>query len=270
MSDILEAKDVRQRLKLDKDMLKASEVLSADEARFLVDTYYQIQDSRIRASAQVRSLVGNNEPSSLLEWVGEINEDLEHNIKRALGRYAKANPVGEWSLGIKGIGPVLSAGLLAHIDITKAPTVGHIWRFAGQDPTCKWLKGQKRPWNASLKVICWKIGEAFVKVKSRKGDIYGQFYTQRKALEEANNNMLKYQAQADEGAKRVGKKTEAFKHYSVGKLPPGHIHARAKRYATKLFLAHWHEVAYREHYKTDPPLPYPISHLGHAHHIKAA
>jgi hypothetical protein len=45
------------------------------------------------------------------------------------------------------------------------------------------------------------------------------------------------------------------------------LHARAKRYAVKLFLAHLHEVWYREHYKTAPPIPYPIAHLGHAHYI---
>jgi hypothetical protein len=40
---------------------------------------------------------------------------------------------------IKGIGPVIAAGLLANIDITKAPTAGHIWRFAGLDPSSKWV-----------------------------------------------------------------------------------------------------------------------------------
>jgi hypothetical protein len=35
----------------------------------------------------------------------------------------------------------------------------------------------------------------------------------------------------------------------------------------KLFLAHYHEVAYKDHYKTEPPLPYAIAHLGHAHKI---
>ena len=39
----------------------------------------------------------------------------------------------------RGIGPVIAAGLLANIDIKQAPTVGHIWRFAGLDPTNKWI-----------------------------------------------------------------------------------------------------------------------------------
>ena len=109
-----------------------------------------------------------------------------------------------------------------------------------------------------------------MKVSSNKNDTYGQFYLQRKEQEILKNENLEFKEQADAGAKRVGKTTDAYKAYSVGKLPPAHVHARAKRYAVKLFLAHWHEVAYREHFKCEPPLPYPIAHQGHAHHIKAA
>ena len=61
------------------------------------------------------------------------------------------------------------------------------------------------------------------------------------------------------GTKKIGKDTDAIKSYRVGKLPPAHIHARAKRYAVKLFLAHFHETGYRLHYGTEPPAPYPIS-----------
>jgi hypothetical protein len=63
----------------------------------------------------------------------------------------------------------------------------------------------------------------------------------------------------------VGKSTEAFKHYSAGRLPPGQIDARARRYAVKLFLSHLHEVWYKAHFGKAPPLPYPIAILGHAH-----
>ncbi|WP_348701051.1 hypothetical protein, partial [uncultured Limnobacter sp.] len=138
--------ELKPKLSLAKDLLESSKSMTVDQARFLVDTYYQIQDARIRAAAQVRSLVSSEEPHSLLDWVGDVNFELENKIKRTLEIYAKHNPVGQWSLSITGIGPVIAAGLLAHIDITKAPTVGHIWRYAGQDPTCTWEKGQKRPW----------------------------------------------------------------------------------------------------------------------------
>jgi hypothetical protein len=67
--------------------------------------------------------------------------------------------------------------------------------------------------------------------------------------------------------KKIGKDTDAYKAYSVGKLPPAHIHARATRYAVKLLLAHLHEVMYVQHHGRQPPLPYAIGILGHAHKI---
>ena len=69
-------------------------------------------------------------------------------------------------------------------------------------------------------------------------------------------------------AKEYGKETEAFKAYSVGKLPKAHIQARAERYAVKIFLSHWHTVAYCEAHGKLPPKPYVLSILGHADMIQ--
>jgi hypothetical protein len=52
-------------------------------------------------------------------------------------------------------------------------------------------------------------------------------------------------------------------------LPQKALHERSKRWAVKLFLAHWHAEAYRRHYGKEPPLPYAIGILGHAHRIEA-
>lgn len=255
--------------RLTKDIAKAAITLSDQEARFLVDTYYQMQDNRIRADGQIRAMGESEEPHSVLTWLSEQNETLEHQIKRALDKYSFSHPDGQWLRGIYGIGPVIAAGLLAHIDITKAPTVGHIWRFAGLDPTLEWKKGQKRPFNARLKVLCWKAGESFVKFSGDEKCHYGHWWRKRKDEELAKNEAGEFkQAAADILArKNFGKETEAYKAYSVGKLPPAHIHARARRYAVKLFLAHLHEQMYRRHFGTEPPLPYPIAILGHAHYI---
>lgn len=251
--------------KLTKDLRAGSATLGQSEARFLVDSYYQMQDARIRAAGQVRSV--EDEPHSVLSWLQDQNQVLENQIRGALKVYAENNPVGEWMLAITGIGPVISAGFLAHIDITMAPTVGHIWRYAGQDPTCVWAPKTKRPWNAQLKVICWKAGESFVKVSSNENDIYGKVYRQRKALEIERNEAGAFadQAAAKLAKFKIGKTTEAYKHYSAGRLPDAHIHARAKRYAVKLFLSHLHGFWYENHYGAPPPLPYPIAILGHAH-----
>lgn len=52
-------------------------------------------------------------------------------------------------------------------------------------------------------------------------------------------------------------------------LPPAHIDAMARRYAVKLFLAHYWFVAWSiDHPGETPVLPYPVVHLGHAHVIE--
>lgn len=255
--------------RLSKDIKAASITMSPNEARYMVDAYYQLQDYRKAAANQFRALAESKEPNSAIAWLQEQNETIENQIKRALDAWTADKPLSQWARSNVGIGPVISAGLLAHIDITKAPTVGHIWRFAGLDPTQQWNKGEKRPWNAPLKTLCWKIGESFVKVCNHKDDFYGKIYTKRKELESASNDAGKYgdQATAKLEKFKIGKDTDAYKAYSVGKLPPAHIHARAKRYAVKLYLAHYHHVAYKLHYGTEPPKPYVIEHMGHVDYI---
>lgn len=258
-------------LKLTRDLRNAAKTLSAQEARFLVDSYYTIQEYRKRTDNQIRALTESGEPCEVLKWFAENNRNLENQVKSALQVYVKHTVLGERLLSVMGIGPVISAGLMAHIDITRAPTAGHIWSFAGLNPEQEWKKGEKRPWNASLKTLCWKIGESFVKVSNREGATYGRIYQERKSIEQGKNAAGEFEEQADAvlKSKNIGKSTEAYQYYLAGELPPAHIHARAKRYAVKLFLAHYHEVAYKLHYRRQPPLPYPIVHLGHVHHIKA-
>lgn len=255
--------------RLNRDLMRAMSDIGVDEARYLVDSYYQIQDYRKASNNQGRALERSDEPHGVVGWLGSQMNAVEGQLKRALGEWAAQQPAGAWAQSIVGIGPVLSAGLLAHIDITKAPTVGHIWRFAGLDPTVRWEKGQKRPWNAALKVLSWKIGQSFVKVSGNERDVYGKIYLARKARETEMNDALAFSDQAERklATTRIGKDTEAYKAYSGGKLPPSHIHARAERYAVKLFLSHFHEAAYFAHYQTLPPKPYVITHLQHAHYI---
>lgn len=255
--------------RLTKDERAAAATLGRAEARFLVDAYYQLQDNRIRSDGQVRSMSKDGEPHAVLQWLADMNRTLEDSLKSALDAYSTASPVGQWLRRQKGIGPVIAAGLLAHLDITRAETAGAFWSFAGLDPRASWNKGEKRPWSAALKVLCWKLGESFVKVSGHDDAFYGRIYKERKALETARNEAGDYadQAAAKLEKFRIGKDTDAYKAYSAGRLPPAHIHARAKRYAVKLLIAHLHEVMYLDHFGREPPLPYAIAHLDHAHRI---
>ncbi len=159
------APDFEPVVRLSKDLANAAKLLSREEVRYLVDSYYQIQDIRKASSNQVGSIERAAkkatkdgkvaaEPTELITWLTTETGKFEDQIKRGLQKYAENQRVGRWALSVYGIGPIIAAGLPAHIDIEKAPTVGHIWRFAGQDPTLVWLPKTKRPFNASLKVLC--------------------------------------------------------------------------------------------------------------------
>ena len=259
-----EVTELRESIKrLSRDLLQATATMSEQEARFLVDAYYLMQDDRKRAHNQVRQMEA--EPHTVIAWLAEQSVTLEQQIKRALESYTDVKPVGVWLKANFGIGPVISAGLLAHIDINKAPTVGHIWRFAGLDPSVKWEKKTKRPWNADLKTLCWKIGQSFMKFSGNDACVYGQVYRERKAYEIARNDSG---GNAETAARILAEKkfrpdTDAVKHYTAGHLPPAQIDARARRYAVKLFLSHLQLVWYFHEFRKLPTNPYALGQLDH-------
>lgn len=243
--------------------------LEAGEIRALVGYYYDIQVYRISLGNQIRSLRASGGEPQLAPWLFEQLRAVEHEVQTAMDLWTQDHVVGRWSRTIVGIGPVLAAGLLAHIDIERAPTVGHIWAYAGLDPSRRWERGKPRPWNAQLKTICWRIGRSFVLHRAHPHCFYGQVYAERKALEESRNARGEYaeQARAALEERRI-QDAATRKIYEQGKLPPGRIDLRARRYAVKLFLAHWHHVAYESRYGCPPPRPYVIEHLGHAHYLR--
>ena len=163
-----------------------------------------------------------------------------------------------------GIGPVISAGLLAHFDIRKAYYPSQFISFCGLNPTVVWEKNCRRPWNAELKtLVAFKAGECFVKVSNHDSDVYGKVYRaekDRQAIlnEQGANKELSAKILTE---KTWDKKTDAYKAYSKGILPPAHIHARGRRYAVKMFVFHIHEMMFRDFYPGETyPDPYIIAH----------
>ena len=265
-----EMPDLTPIVRLTRDLKSAARLLTDAEARYMVDSYYAMQEDRIRAAHQMRTLGEGGEPNSLMVWLLDQRESLEKQVARALDAYSAGNVIGEWMRLQIGIGPIIAAGMLANIDIKRAPTAGHIWRYAGLDPTVQWKKGEKRPWNAGLKRLCWLLGESFVKVSGHPDALYGQIYKQRKLVEEANNLAGKFadQAAAALAAKRFGADTAARAHYEAGRLPPARVHLRAKRVAVKRFLSDLQAVWYFNEYGRLAPMPWIIAQGGHAHYVQ--
>jgi len=231
---------------LSRDLRRASDTMGRDEARFLVDQYYGVQKVRKATTEQIRSIEKSdiNEPHDMLtHTLGNLRK-MESQIVATLTRYTDNHALSQWSKSICGIGPVLSAGLLAYIDTDRASSPASVWRFAGYDPTAVWNKGEKRPHNGDLKTLCWKIGESFQKVCNNPKDFYGHMYQNRKAYESPKNESGEYadQAKRQLEIKNYKKNTDAYKAYIQDKLPLGHLDERAKRHATKIFLSHYWEA----------------------------
>jgi hypothetical protein len=224
--------EAAQVKRMNRVLVKTAATLGRDDARYLVSAYYAVQRHRESAEAQLRSAAGGSQPHELIAWLAEQDRVVEKQIKRALDEWTDALPAARWAKSIIGVGPVISAGLAAHIDISKCRTVSQIWRFAGYDPTLKWACGTKCPWNPHLKHVCGLAGESFVKTSGHEDGFYGRFYLARKRVEQ-------------------------------GKLPPAQIHVRAMRGAVKLFLAHYYYVAWVAATGAEPPKPYAMEILGH-------
>ena len=260
--------DVPLWSKLSKDVRSMSSSFDQRSVRELVSTYYRIQDDRIALAAQARELQKAGSPHELAEFLADNLSYMETSLKYPLERFAETYAVGRWALSQYGIGPVITAGLISHIDINKAHTAGSIWRYAGLDPTISWNKGEKRPYNADLKTLCWKIGQSFMKFSNREQCFYGKLYLQDKARRQKLNEEGAYSDRAKEILEtknwRVNKTSN---HLKEGVLPPAQIDAQARRFAVKIFLSHFHAVWYEDHYKKPAPRPYTIAHMDHVHEI---
>jgi len=160
-------------------LVKTAATLGRGDACYLVNAYYAMQRQRESAEAQLRR-ASDSRPHEVIAWVIEQDRIVEKQIKRVLDEWSNAIPAARWAKGIIGVGPMIAASLAAHIDISKCRTVGQIWRFAGYDPTLKWARGTKCPWNRHLKRVCWLAGESFVKTSGHEDGFYGRLYLARK------------------------------------------------------------------------------------------
>jgi len=110
----------------------------------------------------------------------------------------------------------------------------------------------KPPHNLKLRTILWLMGQSFIKVCNR-GSLYGRLIVERKVYENEMNEKGMYKAQADEilSKHNIGKTTDAYKAYIVGKLPKAHIQQRCENYAVRIFLDHLWKAMYYATYKKE-------------------
>jgi hypothetical protein len=216
--------------------------LKTHEIGEMVELYYDSQSLRIAHANKERT----EPPSELAGWLEFWSHAGETVITGALRRWIESEespPEAKWAYDQVGIGPIIASGLAAHIIPEKANTVSAVWMFAGLAPGFdRKQKGVKLPYNARLKVLCFKIGESFVKVSGRDDAFYGKLYAQFKAEEIRRNESGLYKEAANRELTSKKFKAEdsvTKKRLLAGMLSDAHLHARAKRRTTKMFLSHY-------------------------------
>ena len=119
-----------------------------------------------------------------------------------------------------------------------------------------------RPWHRKLRILVIYIGNVIRHNWQYSTGFYSNLYKERKTYEHERNERLVYKSTAEMiFAKEIHKKgTSPYEWYSKGMLPPVHIQARAMKWATKLFLSHYFDVAYYEIYGRLPEPPHILAY----------
>ncbi|MEM2618915.1 MAG: transposase [Candidatus Hadarchaeales archaeon] len=214
--------------------------------RILYENYLDLQTLRIALNNRV-ILYGKFNmltPSQHLT-LSRIVKDLERKEKEVaelLKEEVELVPVwNHWLSKVKGIGPVMGAGVITWIDdISRFPTVSKLWAYAVGKPGERREKNKKVHYNPKLKTLCWKIGMQFLKARGGYAELYRGF----KAGYERREDLKK----VEKGSYKV------------------RIHLMALRKTVKIFLQHlW--VRWRELEGLPVTRPYAIDRLGHTSYI---
>lgn len=214
--------------------------------RILVETYYDIQKLRMSEGNRLRmydrfGMLTSLQSAKLQEIVNDLERD-EGKITKFLDDELKGIPIWlSWLKHVKGVGPMMGAGLIAWIDdIGRFDTVSKLWQYSGfGKPGQKRARGEKGDWNPRMRTHVWKVVKQMLMAKN---PFYREHYDEAKA-----------QYSAREDIKEMHKGKKGYK---------GHIDAMAKRKVAKLFLSHLWDV-WRRAEGLEVRIPYAVEKLGH-------
>jgi len=237
----------RRRRGWEKRMKETFSKLKHPRLRILVENYYDIQ--KIRMALSNRAFIYDKfkmltpaQSAALVQTVAEFKAE-EKRIAKLIEEEIKGHPLWiGWLSGVKGVGSVMAAGLIAWIDDPgRFPTVSKLWAYSVGKPGERIRRGQKVGYNPRLKTHCWRVASQMLKARGPYADLYHEFkstYSQREDLK-----------QIKKGAYKL------------------HIHLMALRKMIKVFLCHlW--VRWREIEGLPVSKPYAIDKLGHKGYIE--
>ncbi len=125
------------------------------------------------------------------------------------------------------------------------------------------------PYNRTMKVVCWKIGNQFNMLRNDPESFYGHQLSIRHAELDALNAAGGLKSKADQAlADNRYTNADVLKTLKSGRMPDGWVFGTAKRIVVKTFLFHYYQRG-RELMNLPWVKPYSIAHKDHADFIEA-
>ena len=225
-------------------------VVNATALRALVNGLQVTQRNRIRAQNQLRAiqsfgLPGADAVGAMVANAIEYERATKRAVEGEVTRLFAEKPILEKLVGVKGVGRWTAAEIVCEVDITRAPYVSSLWKYAGYAPGFdKMVKGETRPYNARLRTTLYKLAVGFIKLGAKSP--YRAIYDAAKAKAMVGH--------PEWGLTKAGKPRG-----------PGRYHNHAIRLMMKVFLQHlWITWRVLEGLPTNQPYVHAV--LGHEHY----
>ena len=277
--------------------------------RFLIDAYYDIQQCRIADLLRVKGLkrvhgIDQERVRELHERTDEKLFEIEKGIYKEIKSELRQSDIWrEWLSGIKGVGPALGGGIIAWIaDPARYKYTANLWSDCGlavrDGKAVRRVKCEKLHHNPKLKVMCFKLGDMFVRVGGYYREVYSTYrgHYDRKyvgtfgkcstvhnytvdALQKLN--IVDPQAEFKDGLPKELSENKEFMEFWAGVVSgktlirptgeagvlelactDGHRFMMAKRATVKLFLSHLLEV-WKKLQNLPHERPFAIAMMGH-------
>lgn len=240
-----------------------------NDLALVVRQFYAVQEMR---KAMSNRLQAYHKLDYYAEHAGEVYDQtlaLEKSIEAIAAEMMTDEPIYQaWLSHVKGIGPTLSAAIIANIgSVDRFETISSLWAYAGLDvkdgQARKRRRGEMANWSADLRMlIAYKVPSQFIKATSSFGR---QLYDQYKSFYEQTHDQ-KCPIWSHPDCKVNKAETKATLN-GKGCSRRGHIHNMTTRKLGKVFLSClW--LAWRKLEGLPVTEPYASKLPGHSHIIR--
>lgn len=120
------------------DIRIAAVDMSMVEARLVLRQFLELQPAQMSTKAHYKNLVKAGHTNSVMRFVKNSTEYVRtYQYKELLDIWTEKFPEARWAKSIFGIGSIIAAGLVCHIDFNKVKSPSSITQHAGQAPNSR-------------------------------------------------------------------------------------------------------------------------------------